>query len=373
MPRISLVLAALLPLAVHAQSPEAWQACTAVTDGTERLACFDHWAHAQKAPAPAPASPLAAPAKPVTPKDLERTARVTPPHLHMTRSEGCRDTQYSDLTRFWELERGADCGTLGIRGYRPIELDFAKGTSVNRMPTSGNPANNATTPLDYQTKEMRLQLSVRTKLVENVFTRSASSQSDSLWFGYTQQSYWQLFNPGLSRPFRSTDHEPELIYVHPLQTEKAGEWRLRFGGIGLVHQSNGQSLPLSRSWNRVYLMAGAERGPLQVQARVWQRLHEPSRHDDNPDISDYIGRGELVAKWHADRRNLFALTLRSSLHSNMRGSGRLEWFRALWDEGEGPLAGLQLHTQLFTGYGDTLLDYNRRRTVFTIGFALTEW
>jgi phospholipase A1 len=373
MSRSALVAAALLPLFAYAQSPEPWQACTGIADAAQRLACFDHWAQSQNTPAPAPASPLAQPAKPATPQDLERTARATPPHLHMTQSEGCRDPQYSDLTRFWELERGADCGTFGLRGYRPTSLDVAKGNTVNREPTSGNPANDATVSLPYQTKEMRLQVSLRTKLVENVFTRSASSQSDSLWFGYTQQSYWQLFNPGLSRPFRSTDHEPELVYIHPLQTEKADAWRLRLWGVGLVHQSNGQSLPLSRSWNRVYLMAGIEHGPFSLQARVWQRLHEPSKHDDNPGISDYIGRGELVGNWHADRRNLFSVTLRSALHAKTRGSARIEWFRSLWDEGQGPLSGLQLHTELFTGYGDTLLDYNRRRTVFSLGFALTEW
>lgn len=371
--RPALVAAALLPLLAHAQSPASWQACTGIADPNERLACFDQWSHAQSTPVPAPASPIAEPAEPAKPEDLERTADNRPRHLHMTESEGCRDPQYSDLTRFWELERGADCGTFGIRGYRPTSLDVVKGNNVNRQPTSGNPENNATTAEPYQTKEMRLQVSLRTKLMENVFTRGASSQSDSLWFGYTQQSYWQLFNAGLSRPFRSTDHEPELIYIHPLQTEEAGAWRLRYGGVGLVHQSNGQSLPLSRSWNRVYLMAGAEHGALSLQARIWQRLHEPSDHDDNPDISDYIGRAELIGSWHADRRNLFAVTVRSALRSRTRGSARFEWFRSLWDEGQGPLSGLQLHTEVFTGYGDSLLDYNHRRTVFSVGFALTEW
>jgi outer membrane phospholipase A len=28
---------------------------------------------------------------------------------------------------------------------------------------------------------------------------------------------------------------------------------------------------------------------------------------------------------------------------------------------------------LFSGYGDTLLDFNRRRSVFSIGFSLAEW
>jgi phospholipase A1 len=140
----------------------------------------------------------------------------------------------------------------------------------------------------------------------------------------------------------------------------------------VVHQSNGQTLPLSRSWNRVYLMAGAEtRNGFRVQGRIWKRL--PDSTDDNPGISDYIGRGELVASWSANRQNVLSATLRHSLSRSGRGSLRLEWLRALGNDTRDAPAGLQLHTQLFTGYGDSLLDYNFRRTVFSVGLSLVEW
>ena len=178
-----------------------------------------------------------------------------------------------------------------------------------------------------------------------------------------------MFSPGLSRPFRSTDHEPEIIYVLPLQGAKEGEWRLRYGGVGLVHQSNGQSLPYSRSWNRVYAMAGAEKGPFQLLARAWHRLPEDAVDNDNPGIGNYVGRAELTGRWQANQDNTLTATARHSLRSSGRGSLRLEWFRALGPDS----GGLQLHTQLFTGFGDSLLDYNRRRTVLSLGFSLVEW
>jgi phospholipase A1 len=357
--------AGLLPLLAHAQPADAWQACTAIVDTAQRLACFDHWAQGQRSPA-APAATAAA-----------RTEAAPAPAqprrgLRLTASEGCHEPQYSELSRFWELEAGADCGTFGIRGYRPMTLDLVSASTINTQPTSGNLLNNAISNIEYRKTETRLQMSVRTKIAQGLLAY-APDQLDSLWFAYSQQSYWQLFTPDLSRPFRSTDHEPELIYVRPLQSAQPGAWRLRFGGLGVVHQSNGQSLPLSRSWNRVYLMAGAERDALQLNARLWQRLHESSANDDNPGISDYIGRAELIARWRASRTNLFAATVRHPLRDNGRGSLRLEWFRALADPGEGLPSGLQLHTQVFTGYGDTLLDYNRRRTVFSVGLSLVEW
>lgn len=351
------LLAAASWIALPAAAQSGWQACVALADGGERLACFDRWARASAPVAPAPAAAPAAASAPT-----------------LTSAGGCHDRRYSELSRFWELEAGSDCGTFGIRGYRPISLSAVKGDSVNSQPLSGNPANNAGTAQGYGTTETRLQLSVRTKLFQNLLTRANPAISDSLWFGYTQQSYWQVFNGSISRPFRSTDHEPEVIYVYPSDVGLPAGWRLRYTGLGIVHQSNGQTLPLSRSWNRVYLMAGAEHGgAFRLQARIWKRIPEDGASDDNPGISDLVGRGELVASWNASRQNVLSATLRHSLSHSGRGSVRLEWLRAMGDDTRGAPAGLRLHTQLFSGYGDSLLDYNYRRTVFSVGLSLVDW
>jgi phospholipase A1 len=34
---------------------------------------------------------------------------------------------------------------------------------------------------------------------------------------------------------------------------------------------------------------------------------------------------------------------------------------------------LRFHTEIFSGYGDTLLDYNRKRTVLSMGLTLLDW
>lgn len=376
-----------LPLLAAGQPAAGWQACAGLAEAGERLACFDRWAESQRAaPAmaatPAPPGTLAMPASPTPPAlaSQEPPASVPPPavvsgpwrDLQLTTLQGCRNTAYSELSRFWELEPGTDCGTFGLRGYRPITMAVATANTVNRQPTSGNPLNNVATAVDYRTTEARLQLSVRTKLASGLLTRLFPDGSDSLWLAYTQQSYWQIFTPQLSRPFRSTDHEPEVLYVMPLQSARPGEWRLRYGGIAVAHQSNGQSLPWSRSWNRASLMAGAEKGPFQLQARLWKRTEAESQ-DDNPGITSFIGRGELRGSWQANQHHLFAATLRHPLRREGRGSVRLEWFRSLGSEDASPTGGLQLHTQLFSGYGDTLLDYNRRRTVLSVGLSLVDW
>lgn len=363
------------PPAPIASAELTWQRCQALTGDKEaRLACFDRWAQQQTLPAQAvpPAPPALANQQPSRPVEaLVPATRV----VEVAKEEPCKDTQYSELSRFWELEVGTGCDTFRLRGYRPITFSLVGADTINRLPTSGNPANNALIEQPYRTTETRLQLSVRTKIAEGLFTGGHPTLRDSLWVGYTQQSYWQLFNSAISRPFRSTDHEPELIYVYPTDLQLPRGWRLRYSGLGVVHQSNGQSLPLSRSWNRAYLMAGAELdNKYRLQARVWRRIPDRNGQDDNPEISEYVGRAELVGAWNVNRDNTLSATLRSSLASTDRGSVRLEWIRALGTDGGSRMPnGLRFHTQLFTGYGDSLLDYNRRRTVLSVGLSLVDF
>jgi phospholipase A1 len=287
----------------------------------------------------------------------------------------CRGSQFSELSRFWELEAGTDCGTFGIRDYRPISLSWISSDNVNFQPTTPSSGHTAATAQPYDTHETRIQLSVRTKLAQGLLTHPQPQLRDSLWFGYTQQSYWQLFNGGLSRPFRSTDHEPEITYIYPTDAELPGGWRLRYSGLRLVHQSNGQSLPLSRSWNRTMLMMGMEKdNTFQLQGQLWNRLTESAGDDDNPDISDFVGRAEVAGFWKVNPDNTLGMTVRHALQPDTNGSIRLEWLRKVGDRAaRGGRNGLRFHTQLFSGYGDTMVDYNRFRTVLSFGLSLVDW
>ena len=374
----------------------AWQACLGQTDAA-RLACFDGWARGQQrlieaiehkaqsvetsptrneapsaqaaavrgdvAQALASAQPQPAAGTPAT-----GSAGIVGVGLE----QGCRDRQFSELSRFWELESGTSCPTFGLRAFHPTTASIAAGDHINRQPSSPNPANSAAAPIDYGKREMRLALSVRTKLASGLFTPADGTLRDSLWAAYTQQSYWQVFNGGLSRPFRNTDHMPELIYVYPTTLKLPGGWLWRYSGLGLAHQSNGQSDPLSRSWNRAYLMAGFEHGNrLNLQLRLWKRLPEDRAKDNNPDLVRHLGRGDVTLGWNVDAKNTLRATYTGSFRRH--GSTRLEWTRSLGDGWGNSFSGLRLYTALFHGHGDSLLDYNFRRTVFSIGLSLVDF
>jgi phospholipase A1 len=318
--------------------------CSLIThDDKARLACYDSQSAGVKLPAP-PVAPV---------------------------SSDCRDDSRSLLSRMWELEDDSDCGRFNIRVYRPISISAVSGDSINMAPSSPSPGHTAA-PLPYLKGETKLQLSVRSK-----FAQGMLRDDDSLWFAYTQQSYWQFFTHELSHPFRNTDHEPEMIYILPVMHRLTGDWYFSYLGMSVTHQSNGQSLPMSRSWNRNILMAGIEKDRrFTLTARVWRRMAEDPAEDDNPNIDDYIGRGELSASWQADADHTLAMTLRHPLSSAEGGSWRLEWLYALgndYNRGKKNRSGLRLHTQIFRGYGDSLPDYNYFRTVFSIGLSLVDW
>jgi phospholipase A1 len=351
------------------ESDAALPLCATITGNAARLDCYDQWAG--RTPAPTARSMPESVGMQATTEAVTRTDNAS---TEIASTDACHDMRYSTLSRFWELENGTDCGTFRIRGYRPLSFSVVGSNSVNQQPSSTAANHTAVSPINYSTTETRLQLSMRTKVAQGLLTQGDSDRKDSLWFAYSQQSYWQVFSSNISRPFRTTDHEPELVYVYPTDVMLPYDWRLRYSGVGLVHQSNGQSLPLSRSWNRIYLMAGVELDKRwMVQARVWKRLAENATSDDNPGIENTIGRGELKTMWNINQQHAVGLTWLHALRQDGNGSARLEWLRTIGPRDGGGKSNLRLHTQIFSGYGDSLIDYNRKRTVFSVGLSLLDF
>src|SRR6218665_2761226 len=165
-------LAQTMPAATGADS-SVWRRCGALSgNDPARLACFDAWAAQQDWQAPRPSA---------------RPVDSPPPRPGSSDSAhaGCRDTQYSDLTRFWELESGSDCGIFNFRGYRPITVSIVVARGLYRQPLSSAEGSSATTSIPYRHTENRIQLSVRTKLAQDLLTQNWPTLRDSLWFGYT--------------------------------------------------------------------------------------------------------------------------------------------------------------------------------------------
>lgn len=332
--------------------------CAAMGDDAQRLACYDRLFRGAPVPprAAVPEPRADAPTLPaMRPHDTAAPA-LAPAGQGLAFTEA--------LTQFWELTPADKRGTFVVRTYLPnYFLPLHRTSNLNRTPFSPT---HGTAPVrgHYRNTEAKLRVSLRAKVAEGLLLPDAD-----LWFAYTQRSLWQLWNRDESSPFRSTDHEPEVIYVVPVPQslgELPGGWRWRMVQLGLAHQSNGQSAPLSRSWNRVYAGTAVERGEFGLQLRLAHRLRESGDEDDNPELTRYIGNAELTANWLPGRATM-ALAWRTHLTDFRRGSLQLDWTYPVVSDNPG---GLRWYVQAFTGYGETLLDYNHRQTSIGVGLAL---
>lgn len=331
--------------------------CRAIADDRARLICYDQAVDATDRTAPAPTVTTPAVAVP----GAAPTGTAVAP---IVTAGGRRDGNPlgSGLVERWELEPAQRLGRFLPQPYRPVYLlPVVVSNRVNTSPTSPNLANQVPLSLPIDQVEAKFQLSLKTKVVEGLFNGHGD-----IWAAYTQSSRWQVYNDENSRPFRETDYEPEAMLVFGTDYRLLG-LNGRLLGLSLTHQSNGRADPLSRSWNRVIGMIGFEQGSWSLMLRPWWRIQEPAASDNNADIEDYIGRGEAVlARRWGD--HIVSLQLRHSLRSSDRshGSGELEYAF--------PIAGnLRGHLQLFSGYGESLIDYNFRQTRLGLGMSLVEW
>lgn len=208
--------------------------------------------------------------------------------------------------------------------------------------------------------EMKFQLSLKVPVWDDPV-----GEDSRLSFGYTQRAWWQAYNSEVSRPFRETNHEPELMLDFLTDFEWLG-FTNRVIRIGVNHQSNGRTEPLSRSWNRIYAEFLVERGGFAMSLRPWVRIPESAADDDNPDIEDYLGHFEIRFGWRNGENN-YTLMLRNNLESQgNRGAVEATWSYAVNENVRG-------YVQVFSGYGESLIDYNRSVTRLGIGVQLTDW
>ncbi|MHB1085504.1 MAG: phospholipase A [Thiobacillus sp.] len=320
----------------RAASIAAWEGCSSITADEDRLACYDS---------------VSGRSQPVTVAKPEPEA--IPPL-----AESPEPRLLSALSRHWELDDEAKQGAFL---FRPHHANYFLPIKYSNAPNSTPFQNTFTQPdLGLDSVETELQLSFKVKGMQGVF----GHDNLDLWFGYTITSFWQAYNGTISSPFRETNYEPEAMLVFRTNYELGG-FRGRFINLGMVHQSNGRPETLSRSWNRVYAQFGFERKNLALLVRPWVRIPESSGNDDNPDIEDYLGHGDVLAVYRKGR-NAYSLLLRNNFKTtDNRGALKLNWSFPLYGRLKGYL-------QYFNGYGESLIDYNHKQQSLGLGVSLTE-
>jgi phospholipase A1/A2 len=328
---ICMTLPFVFAVKVNADVPKGIDECAKIEDSAERLKCYDELAGRKELPGKTPSAAV-------------------------SETKPGRQAHVSYLERLWELDKKTRKDRYVISPHRSTYLlPVTYVESPNEQPIKkSNP------DMDLKNTEAAFQFSFKTKIWQDIL-----GENMDLWVAYTQRSFWQSYNFKDSAPFRETNYEPEIILN--FRTSYDLLWlKGRFINVGLNHQSNGQSGLLSRSWNRAVANFGFERDNLVLILKTWYRFPESAENDNNSDINNYLGYGELWGYyfWNGNR---FGVMARNNLNAGTnRSAVQLEWSFPLLERISG-------YIQYFNGYGESMLDYDHNINRIGIGFILRDW
>lgn len=210
----------------------------------------------------------------------------------------------------------------------------------------------------------RFQLSFKYRLFDRQFGWGRHQPwLAGLHFAYTQTSIWELSET--SKPFLDTSYRPSFFWQWRRSDDKTWIDAVR---LGFEHESNGKDGTDSRSINTLFVrpewqFALANGKQLEFTPKLYGYLDKT----DNPDIEQYRGYVDWALRYGDRERSWRALARVGTLG---KGSFQLDWFERTRVLGAGPVSGY-LHAQFFSGYGESLLDYNvRNKSQLRIGVAI---
>lgn len=210
---------------------------------------------------------------------------------------------------------------------------------------------------------------LRDSAVGRVFDRNSP-----LFFGFTQKAWWDICRD--SAPFRETNYSPGLFYRGTVSGLGVDADLL----AGYLHQSNGVDGERSRRWERLFarvrLPFGKRLGAMgfdTVDRRRWlidlSVWHPFAISDENEDIVDFAGYGELVLSYTPNPELRFRLGAR-------KGGGLGRWERGLGElDVIFPVAGTDVQglLQYTNGYGASLERFDRHEYALRIGVLFSDF
>ncbi len=188
--------------------------------------------------------------------------------------------------------------------------------------------------------------------------------ASNLYFAYTQTSIWDL--GAESSPFKDTSYRPSLYYNWKESGKGLNPSSWKFG---VEHESNGRDGDESRSLNIAFVQphwtvdfSGGNK------LTFMPRFFTYTDKSENNDIHHYRGYVEWLARY--GREDAAILTAMYRQGTQNYAQGQLDLSYPISDKIFGR-TGTFLHFQLLGGYGETLIDYNKRSdTQLRIGISL---
>ena len=221
---------------------------------------------------------------------------------------------------------------------------------------------------EYVNYEAELQVSLKLFLGSNLFGL------DELYYAsYSHQAFWQIYTD--SSPFRETTYNPEAFVIFPI-LDTSSFLQMRSLKFAVAHRSNGQGNNenvvyvnpednpgnRSRSINYLYTTLSLQHDTLITDLSAWVPFPGSENLNDNPDLMKYIGYSSVKFSYFMGK-HMFTLMGRASLETGM-GAVEATYSYPLMD-------GAFLYTKIFSGYAESLIDYDNYITKFAIGFSFS--
>jgi len=245
---------------------------------------------------------------------------------------------------------------FGLKPYRPnyiLPFAIANSKYVSHKPQ-----------VTYDRKEAELQVSLKLKLAHDLF-----GLKEKYYVSYTHRAFWQIYIK--SSPFRETIYNPEAFVIFPISDKTSG-LNIRSFKFAIAHQSNGQpdttNIPffngynLSKSINYVYGTLRLQHDTLLTDLTLLVPFPGSANLEDNPDIMKYLGYTQAKFTYFYNE-HMFTLMARGNI-SSLKGAVEATYSYPLPRD-------TYLYVKLFSGYVESLVDYNREVTKFSIGFSFS--
>lgn len=185
-----------------------------------------------------------------------------------------------------------------------------------------------------------------------------------LYFGYTQNSFWDLGED--SKPFRDTSYRPSLFWQGKVEGPR---WLPQSWKAGYEHESNGKEDEDSRSIDTLFFEPRwqhefADGSVASINPRIRAYLDK----EENSDIQRYRGYVNWGAQYGWNDGWKFSLNYLQGTAGY--ATAQIDASYPLGTEVFSNI-GSFIHFQYFSGYGETLLNYDERKSdQFRIGISI---
>lgn len=214
----------------------------------------------------------------------------------------------------------------------------------------------------FKQLEVEVQLSIKYEVFKNLL-----GWDEKYYLAYTHHSFWQLY--AKSKPFRENIYNPEFFARYPLRGFE--NFHLTNFQCGYEHKSNGQYDTtgvmidnhsvgnLSRGIDMLYGMFRFTGEQWRADFKFWTPI---TSLKDNPDIMSYMGYTSLRVQYEYNRQIITA-EVQGNLASK-KGSVELSYGYPIGKS-------VNLYVKGFSGYADTLIDYNEHVNKIGVGFSFS--